>query len=194
MELHFIHQGAKGLGRSERRIIRSHVMKGKNAGRPRKSTRKATAVHGKRHLTPMSSRIPGSACSGLRQPLCNDLCLTSFPQQLDSKSIKLMHRWLFDISDSLFPPQFCSNFDMVKSIWANCVLADEACFHSTLAISASYVDLFERKPGISSMTLYHISKAYALINLKLSGPESVSDSALAAVVSLAISGPGTTTR
>ena len=59
-------------------------------------------------------------------------------------------------------------------------------FHSTLAISASYVDFFERKPGISSKTLHHISQAYALVNLKLSGPESISDSAIAAVVTLAI--------
>ena len=59
-------------------------------------------------------------------------------------------------------------------------------FHSTLAISASYVNFFERRPGISSKTLYHISQAYALVNLKLSGPESVSDSAIAAVITLAI--------
>jgi hypothetical protein len=59
-------------------------------------------------------------------------------------------------------------------------------FHCTLAISASYVDLFERKPGVSPKTLHHISQAYALVNLKLSGPESVSDSAITAVVSLAI--------
>ncbi|RYP93165.1 hypothetical protein DL770_000739 [Monosporascus sp. CRB-9-2] len=66
---------------------------------------------------------------------------------------------------------------MVKSVWVNCVLADEA---------SSYVDFFERKPGISSKALYHISRAYALVNLKLSGPEAVSDSAIAAVVTLAI--------
>lgn len=141
-------------------------------------------VHVKRVLT--LSGPPGLGCSELRQPLWNDFCLTSFPQQLDSESTKLMHRWFFDISDALFPPQFCSKFDMVKSVWVNCVLADEAYFHSTLAISASYVDFFERKPGISSKTLYHISKAYALVNLKLSGPESVSDSAIAAVITLAI--------
>ena len=55
-----------------------------------------------------------------------------------------------------------------------------------MAISASYVDFFERKPGISSKTLYHISQAYELVNLKLSSPESVSDSAIAAVITLAI--------
>ena len=110
----------------------------------------------------------------------------------------------FDISDALFPPQFCSKFEMIKSIWVNYVLADEACelrkrhvhsatlipypsdFHGTLAISASYVDFFERKPGISPKTLYYISQAYALVNLKLSGPESVSDSAIAAVITLTI--------
>lgn len=59
-------------------------------------------------------------------------------------------------------------------------------FHCTLAISASYVNFFERKPGISSKTLHHISQAYGLVNLKLSGPESVSDTAIAAVITLAI--------
>ncbi|KAI1374524.1 hypothetical protein F4677DRAFT_425311 [Hypoxylon crocopeplum] len=185
MALQFIDQGAKGIGSSERRIIRSHVMKGKNAGRPRKSTRKQTSiVHVKRVLT--STGIPGSGYSNPQQLLWNDLSLITFHEQLDSESTKLMHRWFFDISDTLFPPQFCSKFDMVKSIWVNCILVDEAYFHSTLAVSASYIDFFERKPEISSKTLYHISKAYALVNLKLSGPESISDSAIAAVITLAI--------
>ena len=151
LTLQFINQGAVGTGPSEsdRRIIRSHVMRGKNAGRPRPSTRKPlTVVHAKSLLT--SSHILGSACSKpTRQLLWNDLCLTSFPQQLDSESIKLLHRCtydflfpiyrvirsssyllllgFFDISDALFPPQFCSKFDMIKSIWVNFVLADEAC-------------------------------------------------------------------
>ena len=59
-------------------------------------------------------------------------------------------------------------------------------FHSTLAISASYVDFLRRKPAISSKTLHHISQAYALVNVKLSSPLAVTDSAIAAVVSLAI--------
>lgn len=93
---------------------------------------------------------------------------------------------------------------MIKSIWVNYILADEACelykgcvhsttlmpcpldFHCTLAVSASYVDFFQRRPAISPKTLHHISQAYALVNLKLSGPESVSDCAIAAVVTLAI--------
>lgn len=59
-------------------------------------------------------------------------------------------------------------------------------FHCTMAISASFVNFYERKSEVSSKTLYHTSTAYALVNQKLSGPESVSDSSIAAVISLAI--------
>ncbi|KAK1731502.1 uncharacterized protein BDZ83DRAFT_597727 [Colletotrichum acutatum] len=196
----FIEQNAAGIGKSDRRALRSHVMRGKNAGRPRPSTRKQTNnVPIKRQL-----KIP-------RRVFWNDFCLTSFPQELDPDSTRLMHRCMahpspyrhpslypeasltcllppgfLDISDTLFPPQFCYKFDILKSIWVNCILVDEAYFHSTLAVSASYVDFFERKPTTSSKTLHHICQAYSLVNLKLSGPHAISDSAIAAVVTLAI--------
>ncbi|KAK1570167.1 uncharacterized protein LY79DRAFT_527324 [Colletotrichum navitas] len=181
----FIEQNAAGVGESDRRALRSHVMRGKNAGRPRPSTRRRTSnVPIRRQL-----KIP-------RRVFWNDFCLTSFPQELDPDSTRLMHRWFLDISDALFPPQFCYKFDILKSIWVNCILVDEACkyklqltqsnFHSTLAVSASYVDFFERKPATSPRALHHVCQAYSLVNLKLSGPHAVSDSAIAAVVTLAI--------
>lgn len=71
-------------------------------------------------------------------------------------------------------------------IYAAPLTSGNVDFHSTLAISASYVDFFQRKPAISAKTLHHISKAYGLVNIKLSGPFSISDSSIAAVVSLAI--------
>ncbi|KAF4210731.1 hypothetical protein CNMCM8980_005897 [Aspergillus fumigatiaffinis] len=180
MALQFINQSPNGIGSSDRRIIRSHVMRGKNAGKQRRATKKQKTEL--KHLLYAS----GSGYVMPRPVFWGDLCLTSFPQELDSESTALMHRWFFDISDALFPPQFCTKFDIIKSIWVNYILADEAYFHSTLAISSSYVDFLRRKPSISSKTLHHISQAYALVNVKLSGPFSVSDSAIAAVVSLAI--------
>ncbi|KAL2272526.1 hypothetical protein FJTKL_06519 [Diaporthe vaccinii] len=171
MALQFIDQkGVPGadISSAERRLIRSHVMKGKNAGRPRRSTRRQVAL-----LYPVRRVLAWSGPSVVVAPavrpgqlLWSDLSLTSFPQQLDSESTKLMHRWFFDISDELFPPQFCYKFDIIKSIWVNCILQDE------------------RKPGVSPKTLHHIAKAYELVNVKLSGPNSVSDSAIAAVVAL----------
>ena len=99
MTLQFIDQSAIGIApsRSDRRIIRSHVMRGKNAGRPRQSTRKQTTiVHVKHVLTSPGILGSGYARPG-RQVLWNDLCLTSFPQQLDSESTKLIHRCTFSV-------------------------------------------------------------------------------------------------
>lgn len=145
MPLHFISQqgNAKAPSDLDRRVIRSHVMRGKNAGKARPAKRRRAEVH-IRHVLPSTAfliRRPR------RQLFWNDLSLTTFPQELDAESTRLMHRcWylstlciyikeliyifksgFFDISDSLFPPQFCTKFDMVKSLWVNFVLADEAC-------------------------------------------------------------------
>ncbi|PYH90283.1 hypothetical protein BO71DRAFT_334799 [Aspergillus ellipticus CBS 707.79] len=182
MALRFIDQNPSGIANSDRRVIRSHVMRGKNAGKQRQSTKTQKSVAELKRL----SNASGAGYVMPRQVLWGDLSLTTFPQELDSKSMALIHRWFFDISDALFPPQFCTKFDIIKSIWVDFILADEAYFHSTLAICASYVGFFERKPAMSSKALHHLSQAYALVNIKLSGPFSVSDMAIAAVVSLAI--------
>ena len=143
MVLQFIDQSSSGIGSSDRRIIRSHVMRGKNKGKPRRSTKKEKNVAALRHLL----TAPEFGYKMPRQILWGDLCLTSFPKEMDSASMALMHRCMlslfsrvvihsplfltklgfFDISDALFPPQFCTKFDIIKSIWVNCILADEAC-------------------------------------------------------------------
>jgi hypothetical protein len=91
MELQFIQQGCPGISKSERRKIRSHVMRGKNAGRPRPSTKKQTGLV---HIN--ATRIRESARGGHymlpKSLLWSDLSLTSFPRQLDPESTKLMHR------------------------------------------------------------------------------------------------------
>lgn len=112
MALQFIDQkGSPGAGISsaERRLIRSHVMKGKNAGRPRRSMRRSTSVlyPVRRVLTWSAPGVAGTPAARPVQLLWSDLSLTSFPQQLDSESTKLMHRcmsgiqvrvWFFEVS------------------------------------------------------------------------------------------------
>ncbi|KAK0734720.1 hypothetical protein B0T26DRAFT_737273 [Lasiosphaeria miniovina] len=189
MVLQFIDQGAAGIGLSERRLIRSHVMKGRNAGRPRQSSKKQTGVVHIRRILPMNPP-PGVLMPPCTRPLSwNDLTFATFPGELDGESRRLMHAWFYDISDSLFPSQFCDKFDIVQSVWVNCMVdeaSNHADFHSTLAISASYLNFFQRRTKTSSKDLQHVSKAYALVNRKLSGPDSLSDGAIAAVASLAI--------
>ncbi len=111
MTLQFIDHGAIGTGPSEsdRRIIRSHVMRGKNAGRPRPSARKRTAIVHVKHVqgNMTSPRIVGSGLSKPGRPLLwNDLCLVSFPQQLDSEAIKVMHRCMYNTVSYIQPSGF----------------------------------------------------------------------------------------
>ncbi|KAJ5914128.1 hypothetical protein N7504_003011 [Penicillium tannophilum] len=178
-------------------------MRGKNTGR-RRSTKRQTNVP---LNAPECGYLIRSQCSGATYALLHSL------KSLTLESKALMHRSMLssfgyrqgflDISDALLLPRFCSKFDIRKSIWetkhasggvvgrfvllvSTVSTTKNADFHSTLAISASYVDFSHRKPGISRKFLHHISVAFALVNTRLSGPFSISDSAIAAVVSLAI--------
>lgn len=106
MALQFIDQkGGPGadISSAERRLIRSHVMKGKNAGRPRRSVkRQAALLHPvRRVLTWSGPSVVVAPAARPGQLLWSDLSLTSFPQQLDSESTKLMHRCMCG-------PQLCS--------------------------------------------------------------------------------------
>ncbi|KAF4927585.1 hypothetical protein CGCVW01_v002400 [Colletotrichum viniferum] len=154
----FIEQNAAGIGKSDRRALRSHVMRGKNAGRPRPSTRRqASGVPVKRQL-----KIP-------RRVFWDDFSLTSFPQELDSDSTRLMHRWFLDISDTLFPPQFCYKFEILKSIWVNCILVDEACPHaiSDSAIAAVVtLAIYQQIHQQHSTGLIHLRGLHRMIGLR----------------------------
>jgi hypothetical protein len=88
MALQFIDQSLSGIGRSDRRTIRSHVMRGKNTGKQRRSTKK------QKNVAELKSLLcaPGFEYVIPRQVLWSDLCVTSFPQELDSQSMGLMHR------------------------------------------------------------------------------------------------------
>jgi hypothetical protein len=59
-------------------------------------------------------------------------------------------------------------------------------FHSVLAITASFADVFGGRREVSREALGHLSEAYKMVNQKLQGPESVSDTTIATVITLAI--------
>jgi uncharacterized lipoprotein YajG len=58
-------------------------------------------------------------------------------------------------------------------------------FHSTLALSASFIDFYlGRAPSV--VTLAHIARAYSSVNMRLSADDGLSDQALAGVIALTI--------
>lgn len=59
-------------------------------------------------------------------------------------------------------------------------------FHCILAIAASFQDVFLGKAKTTPEALKHLSRAYYLINKRLSGPEAISDGTIAVVTTLAV--------
>jgi hypothetical protein len=93
------------IGPKERRLIRSHVMKGKNAGRPRPSKRKlgnasisqgdtrGFASHMNHQAKAIDSEAPDyNHMLDLKRILWNDLTLTSFPLHVGPDSRKTIYR------------------------------------------------------------------------------------------------------
>lgn len=92
MNLQFIDQSKPGIGSAERRLIRSHVMRGKNKGRPRPSWKSKKTTERSKSLWAADGTTLKPSYTIPRQVLWSDLCLTSFPQELDAESTALMHR------------------------------------------------------------------------------------------------------
>ncbi|KAF2690952.1 hypothetical protein K458DRAFT_326926 [Lentithecium fluviatile CBS 122367] len=187
------------IGPKERRIIRSHVMKGRNAGRsrpPRRSLRHTSRVQPEpKHLAPPEKdwlkaneiqALDYKHTLKLKRMLWNDLSLASFPHHVSPASRHFVYQWLWITAKVLYPPDFCSELDLSRYAWFQYVLEDKAYFHCLLAVSASFTDHFGGNVKAFPEALSHISQAYKLINERLSGPEASSDKAIAVVTVLAI--------
>jgi hypothetical protein len=102
MRLQFVDQSS--IGPEERRRIRSHVMKGKNAGRPRPTKKKLPSVNRAPGRSPETSTSEGSSSPealmreecrhtlALTPLLYDDLALSSFPEQLGGKPRARLHQ------------------------------------------------------------------------------------------------------
>lgn len=95
MLLHFVSDPA--IGAKERRLIRSHVMKGKNAGKPRPPRKPLLHRELKAAISDLaarSERVNIKADQRLcpHQPLWNELSLTSYPYHIGPEKEKFVYQ------------------------------------------------------------------------------------------------------
>ncbi|KAH8666891.1 hypothetical protein BX600DRAFT_511780 [Xylariales sp. PMI_506] len=199
MPLQFInlHEEPTRIGGEGRRLIRSHVMKGRNTG---KSRRTLIGTPSKRILlrfdclgcsdAKIARRVHSCACYkrilDMRQLIWNDLALVSVPYQLDRRLRGLIHECFLVASQTLYPPRFCLSDNSMMSTWIQFVFQDEAYLHCSLAVVFSYTDYFIGHAHVSPRALSHLTKAYALVNKNLSAIEATSMMTIAAVTTLAM--------
>ncbi|KAH7414238.1 hypothetical protein DE146DRAFT_24756 [Phaeosphaeria sp. MPI-PUGE-AT-0046c] len=179
------------IGPKERRLIRSHVMRGKNAGKsriPRKPLVhrdfKIPILNPQERFDDGDSEIKHIIYP--HQPLWNELSLTSYPYHIGPEKERFVYQRLWIIAKALYPPEFCTEVNLSQNAWFRYVFEDAAYFHSLLAICCSFITHFGGPRHISSDALRHISQAYRMTNERLSGSKACSDQAIAVVTMLAI--------
>ncbi|KAI1260932.1 hypothetical protein F5Y18DRAFT_217823 [Xylariaceae sp. FL1019] len=183
-----------------RKLIRSHVMRGKNIGKTRTPRRKDPAVVAREQVIADRKRatveedderngfsadmVPSHrSIIAVTRNISNDKNLLHFPGTLTSHNMFRLQQLYFYLLDAICPPQFCSPTTLMAWIWYRMVFLDEAYFHLTIATSSAVARfLGAESEANSNIAIYHMSKTFHLLNQKLSGNDAHSDSTIAAII------------
>ncbi|KAK5166292.1 uncharacterized protein LTR77_008553 [Saxophila tyrrhenica] len=177
--------------KSNRKLIRSHVMKGKNASKakPRCDQKFVNKTN------ESSNRIPGDALTSidyasklplLERPLGDELSFITFPCKADLSTRRLIHQFMVVQLQVLYPKEFCFQMDHMRSTWFEYIQRSETFYHCSLVMATICIDGLLGKPLRSPQALRHLADTYKCINQDLRGQGTPSDATFAVVVSLAV--------
>ncbi|KAB5583625.1 hypothetical protein GE09DRAFT_1212200 [Coniochaeta sp. 2T2.1] len=169
-----------------RKLIRSHVMLGKNKGKKIKKM-----------LSQSSSRAAaiGSWINGDHDPDCqelqtiraaertspavltphprtmmgSDLAAFQFACEMPPADLELVFKFFTMMSSELYPINLCFAFHPQSSVWFDYLFLDEAYVHSILFGTRAYFE--RRRTGtIGPASLHHLAKTLELLRQKLETP------------------------
>ncbi|KAF5020319.1 hypothetical protein F66182_7695 [Fusarium sp. NRRL 66182] len=185
------------IGRQSRRFIRSHVMKGKNAGKkraPRAHQPNSTTSQYSVMLVPRNDQKPDatsayhqgrSAQEWSRQDLLSPRVLFNVgdelgrfasPYHVSDQDRRNISQFLLRFSEMVYPPQFSIGIRTSKSIFVEYLFLDEAfCF--------GYVT---NGQCIARSELHHHLHALRLLNTKLASHHALSEISIASVIALCL--------
>ncbi|KAI1179158.1 hypothetical protein F4777DRAFT_499409 [Nemania sp. FL0916] len=184
-----------------RKLIRSHVMKGRNSGKTRtKRTKsveptadKSLIAHGTRAapsnnvepliMAPGDTRCKDSILAVTRR-VANDLSLLSPIKNMSPQTIFHIRQLAFYILDIASPPEYCHTSPITEWMWFKLTFSNEAYFHCTCGMAFACAAFMTEDNSHSPVALQHMSQAYRLINKQLSSNEALSDSTIAVVAAI----------
>ncbi|KAI1283998.1 hypothetical protein F5Y07DRAFT_348408 [Xylaria sp. FL0933] len=200
MAFHFVDQFDINNNK-ERRLIRSHVMKGKNVGKKRQrraqhsesTANKSVVLHwtGVGNKSTSTTTLERSQCFdtsilAVTRQIANDLSLLPSTRGIPPETmvhIRQMSSYILDISS---PREFCQSTGVTESIWFRLAFYNRAYFHCTVAIASACAAFLTEDSYHSPVALCHMSEAYRLVNKTLSSDELLSDDTVAVVAAINI--------
>ncbi|KAI8962997.1 hypothetical protein F5Y11DRAFT_173086 [Daldinia sp. FL1419] len=170
----------------DRKIIRSHVMRGKNRKRlPSRPTSWINSTQLKhsdgvntRNSTPVPPKVGG------------ELSFIRFPGEIDSA----VFGNIWKLKDGMHPLELNLAPGRTDGSWLEPICSDAACFHFTIFVAMIYGDSMRGRDGTNKTALAHFIKALGLLQERIASLEYgllTSDSTILVVVGLAMTSTAT---
>ncbi|KAH7142113.1 hypothetical protein EDB81DRAFT_691592 [Dactylonectria macrodidyma] len=187
--------------RESKRLMRRHVMKGKNAGktfhrrsRPGLASRQSnttlapssSSLYLSRHLDKQTSRwdwgcLPTNA---IGRNLGSVLFTCSLPVKVTTTSQKIIHQFFNFTADRIYPVRLGISLDDAKYMWLRVLFSDEATYQCNISLMAASNEVFLGGGDSSPKAFYHLSRTLSLVQKRLERPDALSDSTIGIVLSL----------
>ncbi|KAF2498479.1 hypothetical protein BU16DRAFT_536502 [Lophium mytilinum] len=176
---------AKQSVEEKRKLIRSHVMRGKN--RKMLPTRPRSWIDGDkandRELLKEGTYVSVPANVG------GLFSFTAFSAEISPDMLEA----IWELKRSMFPIELALESHRSGTSWLEPICGDAACLHFTVFIAKEYLRFDLGQKENSKMALYHLVKALAILQQRLgSGDDelSTSDSTILVIVGLTLAATG----
>ncbi|KAF2736683.1 hypothetical protein EJ04DRAFT_575109 [Polyplosphaeria fusca] len=185
--------------RATKRAIRSHAMRGKNAGKKHNRRSRLAIGHAiaKDSLTCPSgsglfqawkAKISSMNSDPFRQPPARTLAPISFPVEPSQTDFRLIGDFFYHVLDAMYPSQLCNTRNPARTWFLESLLEDSASFHCCVATIAAMSDcFFDRRPDTPT-AIHHLNQVIRIINDRLNSPETVSNTTISVINLMVVRG------
>ncbi|KAL7793963.1 hypothetical protein V8C43DRAFT_280773, partial [Trichoderma afarasin] len=185
--------------RAAKKLARSHVMKGKNAGKK---------FHRRSRLQLVPPRVnTGERAIILRRDLDKsqkefhysddeyaklmaimeyprNAILAGLPVNITNHSMEIMNEYFTRIMNRLYRFNPWLSMDEVRRMWLPLIFANQPAYHCNIALMQTCNEIYSDNGDSSPKALFHLSETFNYVTSLLAGPEALSDAAIMIVVTL----------
>ncbi|KAL7943490.1 hypothetical protein V8C42DRAFT_329199 [Trichoderma barbatum] len=182
-----------------KKLIRSHVMKGKNAGKrfhrrsrlqlepPRLNAGERTIIL-RRDLDKSQKEYHYSdeehAELNSLMDCRSSAILTGLPVRISNPSMEIMNEYFARTMNRLYRLHKWLPIDEIKRMWLPLIFANQAAYYCNIALMQTCNEMYSDNGNSSPKALYHLSRTFNYVTRLLAGPDALSDSTIMIVVTL----------
>ncbi|PYH91363.1 hypothetical protein BO71DRAFT_51560 [Aspergillus ellipticus CBS 707.79] len=179
---HFVHGTPND--RKAKKSLRSHVMKGKNAGKTFRRASRLDLARQRPYHHPAGTLATTRHPSTIERNIGNVFLTISCPLELSPDSLRIINQFYIYVIQKMYPAQLGFSVYEGKALWLNYMFADEAAAHCSIALMETCNAFFFSEGNTSTKALYHLSQTFVLVNKRLQSNEALSDSTLGVILML----------